>query len=451
MAARDELVVALAARYASSSRKERGQILDEFAAVSGLHRKHAMRLLRAGRSDRRSGPRPGRRLYNDAIREALIVIWEASDRICGKRLRPLVPILAEAMERHGHLQLAPAIRTGLLTMSAATIDRVLRDVRDGAGVRKRRNAPPSAAIRRSVPVRTFADWNDPPPGFVEADLVAHCGPSAKGSYVQTLTLTDIATGWTECAPVLVREQRLLTEVLSTMRQRMPFALLGFDTDNDSVFMNETVKTYCEEAGLVFTRCRPYRKNDQAWVEQKNGAVVRRAVGYRRYEGLEAAAALARLYMSLRLFVNFFQPSFKLAGKVRDGAKIKKQYHPPATPVSASAGGHANQRGGAEPGERDLCQPGPGSAAAGDPRGSDTSRRNRRPSGHGRSGPSDRADHRAIPLRVAHRVAGWRGASDRQAEGKGLAWPASSRPVRCGDGNGARMVRSRTVADIARIV
>jgi hypothetical protein len=126
MATRDELVVALAARYASSSRKERGQILDEFAAVSGLHRRHAMRLLRAGRSDRRSGPRPGRRLYNDAVREALIVIWEASDRICGKRLRPLVPILAEAMERHGHLQLAPEIRTGLLTMSAATIDRVLR-------------------------------------------------------------------------------------------------------------------------------------------------------------------------------------------------------------------------------------------------------------------------------------------------------------------------------------
>ena len=331
MATRDELVVALATRYASSNRRERGQILDEFAAVSGLHRKHAMRLVRAGRADRRSGPRPGRRLYDEAVREALIVVWEASDRICGKRLRPLVPILTEAMERHGHLQLAPEIRTGLLAMSAATIDRVLRDVRDATGVRKRRNAPPSAAIRRSVAVRTFADWNDPPPGFVEADLVAHSGPSAKGSYVQTLTLTDIATGWTECAPLLVREQRLLTEVLSTMRQRMPFALLGFDTDNDSVFMNETVKTYCEEAGLVFTRCRPYRKNDQAWVEQKNGAVVWRSVGYRRYEGLDAAAALARLYTSLRLFVNFFQPSFKLAGKTRDGAKVKKTYHSPATP------------------------------------------------------------------------------------------------------------------------
>src|ERR1019366_8610383 len=184
MATRDELVVALATRYASSNRKERGQILDEFAAVSGLHRKHAMRLLPAGVANQRSGPRPARRLYNEAVREALIVVWEASDRICGKRLWPLVPILAEAMERHGHLQLAPEVRTDLLTMSAATLDRALRDVRERAGVRKRRNAPPSAAIRRSVPVRTFADWNDPPPGFVEADLVAHSGPSAKGSYVQ---------------------------------------------------------------------------------------------------------------------------------------------------------------------------------------------------------------------------------------------------------------------------
>ena len=331
MATRDELVVALAGRYASSNRKERGQILDEFAAVSGLHRKHAMRLLRTGQPGRRSGPRPGRRLYNEAVREALIVIWEASDRVCGKRLRPLVPILIEAMERHGHLQLTPEVRAGLEAMSAATIDRALGDAREPGGGRKRRNAPPSAAIRRNVPVRTFDGWDDPAPGFIEADLVAHSGPTAKGSFVQTLTLTDIATGWTECAPLLVREQHLLTEVLSEVRKRMPFALLGFDTDNDSVFMNETVKTYCEEAGLVFTRCRPYRKNDQAWVEQKNGAVVRRTVGYRRYEGLEAAAALARLYTALRLFVNFFQPSFKLAGKARDGAKVTKKYHPPATP------------------------------------------------------------------------------------------------------------------------
>src|SRR6185437_2226875 len=287
-------------------RVERGWILDEFAAVTGFHRKHAMRLLRAGQVTRRCGPRPGRRIYDEAVREALIVIWEASDRICGKRLRPLLPILVEAMERHGHLQLEQEVRTKLLAMSAATIDRALREIRRQAGTATRRRSAPSAAIRRSVPV-------------------------AKGSFVQTLVLTDIATGWTECAPLLVREQRLLTEVLSELRKLLPFALLGLDTGNDSVFMNETVRDYCEKAGMEFTRCRPYRKNDPAWVEQKNGAVVRRAIGYRRFEGLEAAAALARLYAAMRLFVNFFQPSFKLASKTRDGALVRKRYHLPATP------------------------------------------------------------------------------------------------------------------------
>ena len=331
MAARDELVAAVADRYAMGDRGERGRILDEFAAVTGYHRKHAMRLLRAGQVNRRRGPRPGRRIYNEAVREALIVVWEASDRICGKRLRPLLSILVEAMEQHGHLQLVPEVRARLLAMSAATIDRALRDIRRQAGTATRRRSAPSAAIRRSVPVRTFDDWDDPPPGFVEADLVAHSGPVTRGSFVQTLVLTDIATGWTECAPLLVREQRLLTEVLGELRKLLPFPLLGLDTDNDSVFMNETVRDYCRQVGIVFTRCRPYRKNDQAWVEQKNGAVVRRTIGYRRFEGLEAAAALARLYAAMRLFVNFFQPSFKLASKARDGALVRKRYHPPATP------------------------------------------------------------------------------------------------------------------------
>lgn len=186
-------------------------------------------------------------------------------------------------------------------------------------------------MRRSVPIRTSADWNDPAPGFVEADLVAHSGPSARGSFIQTLVLTDIATGWTECAPLIVREQTLLSTVLTELRKQLPFALLGLDTDNDTVFMNETLKAYCEAADIVFTRCRPYRKNDQAFVEQKNGAVVRRMVGYRRFEGLEAAKLLAELYRSARLFVNFFQPSFKLIAKQRDGARVRKTYSAPTTP------------------------------------------------------------------------------------------------------------------------
>ena len=331
MATRDELVAAIAERYGRSNRAERGRILDEFVAVTGFHRKHAARLLGGGLQGRQTGPRPARRVYDDAVRQALIVLWEASDRICGKRLKALIPTLVEAMERHSHLQLAREVRAGLLSISAATIDRALREVRGLSGGRARRRTAPSAAVRRAVPVRTFTDWQDPLPGFFEADLVTHSGPRVSGSFIHTLVLTDIATGWTECAPLLVREQGLLTEVLAELRKQMPLPLLGFDTDNDSVFMNETVRDYCQAEGIAFTRCRPYRKNDQAWVEQKNGAVVRRIVGYRRFEGLEAAAGLARLYATVRLFVNFFQPSFKLAEKARDGAKVKKRYHPAATP------------------------------------------------------------------------------------------------------------------------
>ena len=187
MATRDELVAAIAERYSRADRTERGRILDEFTAVTGFHRKHAMRLLRVGRPNGRSGPRPGRRIYDEATREALIVIWEASDRICGKRLRPL------AMERHGHLRLAPEVRISLLAMSAATIDRALRAVRQQAGRSTRRKALPSAAIRRVVPVRTLDGWDNPPPGFVEADLVSHSGPVAKGSFVQTLVLPYLPT------------------------------------------------------------------------------------------------------------------------------------------------------------------------------------------------------------------------------------------------------------------
>lgn len=330
MATRREMTAAVAQRYSKADRAEKTRLLDEFVLVSGYHRKHAMRLLRASKEERPAVRRALRRVYDEPARSALIVLWEASDRVCGKRLKPLLPLLIEAMERHGHLSPAPEITSKILAMSAATIDRSLRPVREKSrlGVARRQA---SSALRRSVAVRTFADWQDPQPGFVEADLVAHSGPSPRGGFLYTFVLTDVATGWTECAPLLVREQHLLREVLTELRKQLPFALLGFDTDNDTVFLNETIKTYCEEAGVVFTRCRPYKKNDQAFVEQKNGAIVRRMVGYRRFEGLTAAAALAQLYRASRLFVNFFQPSFKLLSKERDGAHVRKRYDAPTTP------------------------------------------------------------------------------------------------------------------------
>lgn len=329
MTTRNELLAALAERYRRGERKEKGRILDEFVALSGYHRKHAVRLLRSGTATKAKVSNR-RRIYGEAVRTALVVLWEASDRVCGKRLRPLVPLLLEAMERHGHLDLAPEVRAGLVSMSAATMDRALKETKAGTRGPHRRGMA-STALRRSIPIRTFSDWDDPAPGHVEADLVSHSGPVAKGSFAWSFVLTDIATGWTECAPLLVREQTHLTAVLGEVRARMPFPLLGFDTDNDSAFINETVRDYCATSQIAFTRCRPYRKNDQAFVEQKNGAVVRRLVGYRRFEGTAATTLLGELYASSRLFVNFFQPSFKLAEKHREGAKVHKRYHAPATP------------------------------------------------------------------------------------------------------------------------
>jgi hypothetical protein len=257
------------------------------------------------------------------------VLWEASDRICGKRLKPLLRILLPALERHGHLKLDEAIRAKVMAMSAATIDRLLRAPRNATRTRKLRRVTPE--IRRRIAVRTFADWNEPPPGSMEMDLVAHCGDMNRGSYVHSLVLTDIASGWTECAPLVVRESTLLVETLERVRLGLPFTLRALDVDNGSEFVNETMIQYCLRNGIELTRSRPYRKNDQAWIEQKNGAIVRKLLGYRRFEGVAAAHVLTRLYGASRLFVNFFQPSFKLAEKHRQGAQVTKRYHPPQTP------------------------------------------------------------------------------------------------------------------------
>ena len=329
MATRRELKQAVGERYRAAGRWERRQILDEFTRVTGYHRKHALRVLHRPFIPR--PPRPRKRIYDEAVRQALTLLWEAADRICGKRLKALLPVLIESMERHGHVRLDPVVRSAVLDVSAATIDRLLRPVRKVSGRGRRRRWGTGTAIRQSVPVRTFADWGAPPPGYCEADLVEHCGGAHAGAFVHTLTLTDIHSGWTECAALVVREQTLVVEAISLIRGQLPFGLRGLDTDNDSVFMNETLQNYCREHTLVWTRSRAYRKNDQAWVEQKNGAVVRRLAGYGRLSGLNAAATLGRLYQNARLYVNFFQPSFKLAGKQREGSMVRRRYHAPRTP------------------------------------------------------------------------------------------------------------------------
>jgi transposase InsO family protein len=336
-ASRTELADSLRQRYQSSNGKAKKLILSEFIASTGYHPKYALHLLNTEDATLPKRPQTRNRssLYDDAARQALIVLWEASDRVCGKRLQPLLRILLPALERHGHLQLDEVVRSKVLTMSAATIDRCLRTPRDATRTKKTRRVTPE--IRRRVPVRTFADWKEPLPGSMEMDLVAHCGEMNKGSYVNSLVLTDIASGWTECAPLVVRESGLLIEALERIRIGLPFALRALDVDNGSEFVNEAMIQYCLRNGIELTRSRPYRKNDQAWIEQKNGAIVRKLLGYRRFEGIAAAHAMGRLYGASRLFVNFFQPSFKLAEKHRHGAQVSKRYHPPETPYARLLG------------------------------------------------------------------------------------------------------------------
>jgi hypothetical protein len=305
MAARAELLGAIRERYRSGGWPEKSQILDEFVAVTGYHRKHAIRLLSATAAPAARRGR-ARCIYGPAVFEALIVLWETSDRVCSKRLKVMIPVLLPALERHGRLELDASVRAQLLAISPATVDRLLSEVRLVASGGRRRRAGQSSAVRRSVPIRTFGDWNDPPPGFVEVDFVAHCGTSTTGSFV--------------------------LDALERARRLFPFPLRGVDFDNDGAFMNERVVDWCRSQGLEVTRSRAYRKNDQAWVEQKNGAIVRRMVGYGRFEGLDAVAALNRLYAAGRLLTNLLHPSFKLKQKTRVGARVIKRYHAPRTPA-----------------------------------------------------------------------------------------------------------------------
>jgi hypothetical protein len=328
---RQELVVAVGERYRKAMKQEKSLILGEFVALTRYHRKHAIRILNRTATPVRPRKSGRCRIYDECVREALTTLWEASDRVCGKRLKPLLPLLVASLERHGHLHLDEAVRRRVLSASAATIDRILAGPRANLPGRRRDRTKP--LVRSQVRVRTFGDWGDPEPGFTEIDLVSHCGGTATGSFAYTLTVTDIASGWTEGVPLLVREGSLVVDALDRLRSELPFSIKGFDSDNGSEFINDCLVQYCKGRGIEFTRSRPHRKNDQAWVEQKNGSVVRRLVGYGRLEGIAAVEALARLYGAARLFINFFQPSFKLASKERIGARVSKRYHPPETPCA----------------------------------------------------------------------------------------------------------------------
>jgi hypothetical protein len=265
------------------------------------------------------------------VQHALFLAWHVANRICAKRLIPFLPTLLEALERHEHLQISEECRSQLLAMSAATADRLLASQRKQSQ-RGLTTTRAGTLLKQQIPIRTFEEWKETQPGFLEVDLVAHCGTDIEGGYLYTLTLTDVATGWTECLPLLNRSQETVLAAFQRARTLFPFPILGIDTDNGGEFINETVITYCEQEQISFTRGRPYLKNDQCFVEQKNGAIVRQVVGYDRLVGEHAYRQLTELYRALRLYVNCFQPSMKLLAKQRDGKKVRYVYDAAKTPL-----------------------------------------------------------------------------------------------------------------------
>ncbi|MBN4055142.1 transposase family protein [bacterium AH-315-K03] len=331
LASRKELLMSVRENYNQASWADKNKVLDGFVTMSGYDRKYAIKLLNSSAEPKPAKTiRPTRTVYDDQVKQALITIWYAANQICSKRLVPFLPELVEALERHGHLNLPEAIRERLLSISHSSVDRLLRSERYRVN-QSVTTTKPGSLFKHRIQVRTFADWDDVIPGFIEADLVAHCGGNTSGSFLNTLVLVDIATGWLETIPLIRKSANDVIIGLNVAAELLPFTLLGLDTDNGSEFINHDLLGYCDDHNITFTRSRAYKKNDQAHVEEKNGSVVRRLVGYDRFEGQATWGALARLYKVMRLYVNFFQPSLKLLSKERSCAKVTKKYSPAKTP------------------------------------------------------------------------------------------------------------------------
>jgi hypothetical protein len=339
---KNELAEAVRPRYLKASKFEKQKILDEFTPATGYHRKHAIRVLKnkvqgQNRLKRKTKTYP--RLYCGEVVEALEQIWEIYGHLCSKRLQPCLPEAIRVLERCQEINVSKDTKELLLKISSASIDRCLRPIRiqtpHGLSTTK-----PGSLLKSLIPIRTFTEWDEQRPGFLEIDLVAHCGSTTEGQFLCTLTCTDLCTGWTEVIGLLHRSQEAVSEAIHRMRQRLPFSLLGIDSDNGGEFtlapgasagVNDLLYRYCLAEQITFTRSRPDQKNDQAHVEQKNWSVVRHTVGYDRWETEQELALLQSIYDDLRLYINFFQPSLKLIAKERIGNKTMKRYDTAKTP------------------------------------------------------------------------------------------------------------------------
>lgn len=348
MAERRSVTRETAKRYQKASKKQKGLILDEFTALMGYNRSYASHVLSnwgrrvylrvkgeavaavlGGPAKKTHRVRP--RKYDGGFLRVLRSLWEIADYLCGRRLAPFIRTTLPVLERFGEIRLDDETRGKLMSISPATIDRMLKSEKKRLALKSRAKTKPGTLLKHQIPIRTFSDWDDLRPGFTEVDLVGHDGGNARGEFCQTLHLTDVCTSWCEMQAVRNKAQVWVFEALKDIRERLPFPFLGLDSDNGGEFINDQLWRYCVEQGITFTRTRAYKKNDNCHVEQKNWSVVRRHVGYMRHDTEDELNTLNELYGHLRLYVNFFQPVMKLKEKIRAGSRVTKTYHPPKTP------------------------------------------------------------------------------------------------------------------------
>lgn len=334
-----------ATRYRKARKKEKRVLLDELMKTTGYDRSYLAWLLRShGKKLRVSGKivvvgdlkkrisrRRRPRIYDDEFAAVLKRLWVIMRYVCGKRMGAGLKDLVRALERHGEILLDSQTKQKLMKVSPATIDRLLAPERKKAQLKGRSTTKPGTLLKRQIEIRTFCDWDETKPGFVEVDLVAHDGGNGSGEYCYTLDVTDVWTGWTETRAVKNKAQVWVFEALKEIKARLPFKLLGIDSDNGGEFINQHLLTYCSTQNIKFTRGRPYKKNDNCYVEEKNYSVVRKTVGYARYDTEQELALLNELYSLLRLYTNCFLPVMKMVDKKRFGSKVKKTYSAPLTP------------------------------------------------------------------------------------------------------------------------
>lgn len=318
-------------RYLLATRADKRLLLNEVVAGTGIHRKAAIRLLRRpprGPAATRGG-RP--RTYGPDVAAAATVLWQASGRIGAHRLQPFVAELLDRLTQCGELALAPAVDKQIRHVSRSTLARLLAPARAQYPLRGATVTRPGTELRQSIPIRTFTEWDEARPGFCKVDLVAHCGSRTQGFYLWTLCAVDIATSWVELEPVWGKGQPRGGGAIHHVWTRLPVPLVGLDSDNGPEFINHSLYDWGRRHAVTFTRSRPWKKNDSAHVEQKNGAVVRHLVGYDRFTSKAAHAQLQRVYELARLHVNFFQPVEKLVTKTRTGARARRVYDRAQTP------------------------------------------------------------------------------------------------------------------------